>query len=299
MSWRKAALESTHCFLNYKDKLLCYSPYGIGAWEMALSYNEIFHNLAWKLYQPLQEFKNKAEILADNKGCNIVISGYTNADDYIKPLKNNVWKIEDDSYKKIIWAPHFTISKGIGLGHVSNFLVLAEFMKKIAIEYSAKIEIAFKPHPRLYTELCKHPEWGKEKAKEYYNFWRNFPTTQLEEGEFIELFKQSDALIHDSCSFTIEYLFVNKPVLYDNPDYSIIKNQGGLCINEALAAHYKVSSSGDIRKFIDDVVLGGNDPMKAQRVDFFKKYLLPPNGKTVAQNIYDDMLNSLNMDGRA
>jgi hypothetical protein len=37
----------------------------------------------------------------------------------------------------------------------------------------------------------------------------------------------------------------------------------------------------------------GDDPMKEKRDGFFKAHLLPPQGKTVAQNIYQDMLNSL------
>ena len=40
-------------------------------------------------------------------------------------------------------------------------------------------------------------------------------------------------------------------------------------------------------------VLAGNDSLKKQREDYYQTYLLPPHGKTVAQNIYDDMRKSL------
>ena len=51
----------------------------------------------------------------------------------------------------------------------------------------------------------------------------------------------------------------------------------------------------DIRRFIDDVVLAGNDPMQPQSEQFFRDYLLPPNGKSVAQNVVDDIVESLNL----
>ena len=35
--------------------------------------------------------------------------------------------------------------------------------------------------------------------------------------------------------------------------------------------------------------------MKAQREKFFQNYLLPPNGKSVAQNVIDDLVESLQL----
>jgi hypothetical protein len=56
---------------------------------------------------------------------------------------------------------------------------------------------------------------------------------------------------------------------------------------------YIGKDEADIRHFIDDVVLGGNDPMQEKRQAFFNQYLLPPNGKSTAQNTLDDLLASL------
>lgn len=102
-------------------------------------------------------------------------------------------------------------------------------------------------------------------------------------------------MIHDSASFTFDYLYVNKPVLYDNPDIEGAKATANETGKAAYDAHYRVSSNEDIKRFIDDVVLAGNDPMKAKREEYYKKYLLPPNGKSVAQNIYDDIIKSLGL----
>ena len=59
--------------------------------------------------------------------------------------------------------------------------------------------------------------------------------------------------------------------------------------------HYIGKTEEDIVKFIEDVVLKDNDPMKKQRDDFFNKNLLPPNGKSVAQNTMDEILKSLDI----
>ena len=100
-------------------------------------------------------------------------------------------------------------------------------------------------------------------------------------------------MIHDSVSFSVEYFYTKNPVMFVSRDLEENKK----CKNEvgkiALDTHYIAKKEEDIIAFIDNVVLKGIDPMKQQREEFFKKYLLPPNGKTVAQNTMDDILKSI------
>ena len=60
----------------------------------------------------------------------------------------------------------------------------------------------------------------------------------------------------------------------------------------AMRLHYVGKCKEDIIHFIEEVVLKGNDPMKDGREDFYNKYLLPPNGKSVAENTMDVFLNT-------
>lgn len=289
-------VETQYDFMHFQDKLLCHIPYSFLTRNKDFYDNNLrFNNIAWKLYYQTDEGKLLAKEYSYNHGQNVVVVGYPNADDYILPIDCDPWNNKDRAIKRIIWAPHFTIIKGAGFSQVSNFLHMAEFMQRLAIDYSDKITIAFKPHPRLYSELVRHPEWGEERTKEYYDFWKNSPSTQLETGDFVDLFKGSDAMIHDSGSFTVDYLYFNKPVLYDNPDIEGAKATANETGKAAYDVHYKVSSNEDIKQFIDDVVIAGSDPMKAQRETYYQHYLLPPNGKSVAQNIYDDMIKSLSL----
>ena len=274
--------------------MLCHVPYAFRARGHDFYDDNIrYNNFAWKLYYPTEESRDLARLYTYNHGRNVVVSGYPGADDYLTPATNDPWKIKSRKIKRIIWAPHFTIIKDIGFSQVSNFLNMAEFMRDLATEYSNRVSFAFKPHPRLFSDLCRHPDWGEERTKEYYAFWESFPTTQLETGEFVDLFKGSDAMIHDSGSFTVDYLYFGKPVLYDNPDIEAAKATANETGKAAYDVHYKVKSNDDIRKFIDEVIIAGNDTMKEQREEYYNKYLRPPGGKTVAQNIYDDLVKSL------
>ncbi len=280
---------------KYRHKLLCAYPYYFMGLNESWAYDNFFHNAAWKLFYPTQSTLKKAKQIAFNKGRNVVVTGYPNADDFLSPEETDVWKAQKNKKKRIIWAPHFTIERGLSPIFYSTFLKFSKFMQEIAMKYSDKIQFAFKPHPQLLTELYKHKNWGKDKTDEYYSWWNNQDNTQLNTGGFIDLFKTSDAIIHDSDSFSIEYFYTKNPAMYLSYDIDEIKKGKDEVGQAALELHYIGKHEDDIVKFVEDVVLKNNDPLKEQRVDFFNKYLLPPNGKTVAQNTMDDILKSLNI----
>lgn len=280
---------------KFRNRLLCAYPYTFNNIYSSHFYNNTFLNAAWKLFYPTQSILNEAKQLAFNKGRNIVITGYPNADDFLSSQETDMWKVQTKRKKRIIWAPHFTITQGISPLYFSTFLEFNTLMQSLAIKYADTIQFAFKPHPRLLTELYNNKEWGKKKTDEYYSWWDNQENTQLETGNFINLFKTSDALIHDSASFSIEYFYTKKPAMYLCRDIEEIKKTKNEIGKAALDVHYIGKKEEDIVKFIEEVVLKDDDPMQKQRVDFFSKNLLPPNGKTVAQNTMDEILKSLSI----
>ena len=289
----EGAVDENRGFLYFIDRLLCYVPYGSFPQKMDVFFNLQFCTIAWKLYYPTEQNKKYAIIKSKNKGRNVMVSGYIAADDYFTPIKKDVWKVKDQRKKRIIWAPHFTIIEGEGYFHASYFLEMANFMQELAVEYADRITFAFKPHPRLFSDLCGHPDWGTHKTKDYYDFWAKNENSQLETGDFIDLFKGSDAMIHDSGSFIVDYLYFGKPVLYDNPNIEEVKATANELGKQAYDAHYKVKTLSDIKAFIEDVVLSGNDTMASVRNNFFDTYLRPKDGKTASQFIYDDIVKSI------
>ena len=195
---------------RFYDKLLCYTPYAFWTSKEEWSYAQMLHKMSWKLFYSTDLHRKDAIMISPLKDSNIEIVGYPTADDFLFPFHIDLWKNQANKKKKIIWASHFTISSGEPL-YQSNFLWMSEFMLNLTQIYSDKIQFVFKPHPRLYTELCKHHDWGEEKAKEYYMLWETMPNTQIETGEFVDLFMTSDAMIHDCGSFSVEYHYSENP----------------------------------------------------------------------------------------
>jgi len=277
--------EATSDYDRFKNKLLCYYPYAFWMSQNDWSYNLPLHNHAWKLFYSTELHRKDAQTYAFNKGRNIEVVGYPNADNFLFKEHINQWKPQKNPKKRIIWAPHFTI-------FISGHIWMADLMLTITKKYSDKVQFAFKPHPRLFTELCKHAEWGEEKASAYYHEWENMTNTQLETGEFVDLFMTSDAMIHDSGSFCVEYHYSGNPVMYIADNFEEQVAEKGEFGQLAMRQHYVGKTEEDIINFIEDVVLAGNDPMKQGREEFVKQYLLPPNGKTVAENTMDVLLKA-------
>lgn len=280
---------------NY-DRLLVQIPYGIPTLKSDMVYNTELHNRAWRVYHASKLHLKTAKRLMANNAENVKIVGDPDFDK-IKNSKNDPWKIISDNKKRkrIIWAPHFSFFEGSFLVR-SSFSWLFEEMIKLAEKYKDSIQIAFKPHPHLYNQLLKHPEWGEAKAKEYYSKWESMYNTQYVSGNFTELFKFSDAMIHDCGSFTGEYMMVNKPVMFTTMDIESVKSDADDFGAKCLDLHYIGSSIKDIEEFLQNIVCREKgDVKKRDREKFFETHLIPPCGKTVAQNIYDDIVSSLNL----
>lgn len=268
-----------------KKYLFCYCPYGFPSTSNSKwAVDTFLHNIAWKEFQVTQlSIDNSAKVMF-NKAKNRVLTGYVFGDELSKKniSPKGIWKDSEKNLKRIIWAPHFSINPEHHF-HISTFLEIYALMFEIAEKYKDKIQIAFKPHPFLYSTLCDEKFWGKDKTDAYYDRWKNLPNGQLEEGAYADLFCSSDAIIHDCGSFTIEYLYTRKPAMYlmDNPEEREADSLG----HEALDCYYHGTKAAEIEWFIKDIVIEENDTMADKRNEFYKKYLEPLNGKTSAENI--------------
>ena len=107
----------------------------------------------------------------------------------------------------------------------------------------------------------------------------------------MDLFCTSDAMIHDCGSFIIEYMYVNKPVMILTDGDRLA--QCNVTATNAYKCHYEGKNEDDILYFIERTVLHGEDTKINMRNAFYEKYLLPPYGESVAQNIINDIKDSL------
>ncbi|MEH8173032.1 CDP-glycerol glycerophosphotransferase family protein [Aeromonas veronii] len=243
-----------HAFSNY---LSCYVPYHheVGSYGGNVSqYNGFFHNSMWKIFASHQAsfelFKKKSAC----KARNVIVTGYPAMEELYLKIKNkhykDVWG-KCSSKLRVIWAPHHTIDSP-ELPY-SNFLKYAELMKELVETYENNIVWAFKPHPILKAKLYQHKDWGVEKTNDYYAFWKNDKRTQLEEGEYTDLFCSSDALIHDSGSFLAEYLYTQKPVMYLISEHNSSDFYSDFGV-KALDATKHGFCADDIKAFIESLI---------------------------------------------
>lgn len=287
-----------HSCQNFSDKLICYTPYGFYFHNTSHMYDRPFYNSAWKLYYYTDVQKRLAKKYSRSNARNVVVCGHPEYERYINGPFEDVWKIKDRNIKRIIWAPHFTITHSLlnGFQQRSTFLELSDIMLDIARKYQGKIQIAFKPHPRLLTELYNHPEWGKAKTDMYYKKWEELPNGQLETGDFISLFHYSDALIHDSSSFVLDYMYFDKPEMFLTDDIQSYINEADELGQIVYKTIYHGKKEKEITDFIDDVVIAGNDVTLQKRKQIVKENMLPPNGKTSAENMYIDLCKSIGIE---
>lgn len=292
-----SSLWSSHTLLQYDEYhlrsiLKCYVNYGFCSIAEEWGVASRFHGLMWRNFSECEALKNWALQVNPLEMRNTIVTGYPIYDEYqsCKGLPT-AWKNADKKYKRIIWAPHHTIAGRDGILKFSTFLENADLMLRLADKYKDKVQFVFKPHPQLIDGLYSHSDWGKERTDAYYKKWAEGENTALVTGSYMDLFKSSDAMIHDCGSFIVEYLYTQKPVMY--LAYTNRDNQSNEVGKWAYACHYHGATAKDIERFIDDVVLNGQDSMAEKRRQFYDDILLPPNGMSVAENIISEIKKEL------
>lgn len=278
---------------DMEHELYCYVPYAYRNSRAHFSYNNATQNKYWFNFvenRPMMEF---IQSIMTNKGDNLCLSGYPPVDFFLfheQFGKNtSVWKEQGHPCKRVIWAPHWAMGDTSVLkGGI--FPLVADRMLEFARQNNGRIQFAFKPHPRLKAELYNHPDWGIERTDAYYKAWADLPNGQLEQGEYAELFAQSDAMVHDSGSFIVEYMATGKPCCFLHGKEAEVLPDFNQMTADCHAAHYLADSIDELEHFLQDVVMGGNDSKAGERDACRQKYIIPPNSKSAAQNIIDALL---------
>lgn len=277
-----------HIFKYHLSSLPITICYGFNTMSTRLYTSWQICDYSWAVFVENETILQLNKALLGKKANNVRVTGLPMQDFLCLPKQNfkSPWH-DTKNRKHIIYAPHHSFKGTNGTGiEYATFIEFGEFMLKMAEKYKDKVYWAFKPHPTLYPKLLK--KWGKERTDAYYAKWRDMENSQVELGGYVDLFKYSDAMIHDCSSFTIEYHYTKNPVMY--LDLGGVKtdelNKFSL---EAFNLSYKGHSEGDIEQFIINVIHGKDDLFDA-RAKFYNTELLPPNGKTASENIINTIL---------
>jgi len=188
---------------------------------------------------------------------NCVAVGYPKLDEYFEDTKEcDIWKNKDKI--KVIYAPHHSLDKkGLKLATFKeNGLFILELAKS-----HPETEWVFKPHPRLKYALLKNKIMNENEINAYFKEWEKIATV-YEKGDYFDIFKSSDLMISDCCSFLAEYLLTGKPLIRPINKRSVPLNDLG---KEITKGCYFTSNNIQLEEIFEDIVVNKNDYKKEER----------------------------------
>lgn len=255
--------------------------YSVSKFDLDLYCQNHFKNF-WRVYLSSAITRHEIEL---NGGVtdNVKVVGYPKLD-----TVNYKSNSEDGRIKKIIIAPHHTFGyKHINIGAFKKF-------SKAYLELPKRyphVNFVFRPHPLWKINLKEALGWTNEEINTFIDELMANPNVSYStEFNYIELFNDSDALIHDCGSFVVEYLHTSKPCCFMMNDVGVYRNFNSMG-KMGLDAHYQAMNVQDVFDFIDDVVLNQCDEMQVDREKMIKNYLLF-NGQKASNLIIDDIVST-------
>lgn len=283
--------EMTHKFYGteylstMKKKLVFYNVYGYSG---LVSYDVKLlkcksYNTFWKLFVDNEYYKQLAKKYQYIHGENMVISGLCKMDKLAFCQNKNY-----DGRKSIIIAPHHTVRKTENGLNLSNFLRFSELIQELPKRYK-NIDFIFRPHPLLFVTLRCDDLWGNNKVDEYLaRLLENENIVYSAEGEYLDIFNSSDAIINDCCSFLAEYFYTGKPQCYVLQDENQFNKEFTYFGKKLFNYVYKAFTKEDIYEFIETVVIKDNDIKKSKRIEFAEKEIM-----INYPNVSDFIINNL------
>lgn len=170
----------------------------------------------WKMFcesKYHEKFYKKAAQLKNKDIAQTI--GYPKLDFYSKEIDEHfekLWKDENRTRPRIIWAPHYSIDK-YGLS-MSNFKEQYQFFLDFAKKHT-EYRFIFKPHPMLKHQCIKEKFMNEEEFEKYIDEWNCLENaTCYNKGNYFDIFKSSDVLITDCSSFLAEYFYSGKPIIF-------------------------------------------------------------------------------------
>lgn len=246
--------------------LTCYCPYGLSYFNYKDSYKFKFHYCLFKNFIDSEVNIARFETNINGASKNCIATGYSKLDVYhdeIKLCPENYWK--DPSKIKIIYAPHHSFEANTAL--LATFRQNGKFILQQAKNHPETTWI-FKPHPRFKLALAKNTIMSETEIEDYYSEWKKIGNVYTK-GDYLNIFRTSDMMITDCCSFLGEYLPTGKPLIRP-------VNPGCLSLNElgekVLEGQYQVCDNKELENIFEQLI-ANNDFKKNIRMDSIKYVL--------------------------
>lgn len=125
---------------------------------------------------------------------------------------------------RFIWAPHWSVDAGRYA--TASIALGAEVVESLVRDSETGAEVLIRQHPFLFRWAESHGGQAARQAMELIQQTvAQSDRIQFATGDYRDLFRDADAILLDSISFTAEFQLSGKPVVFINSDSSrLLKN---------------------------------------------------------------------------
>jgi CDP-glycerol glycerophosphotransferase (TagB/SpsB family) len=147
----------------------------------------------------------------------------------------------------------------------------------------------FKPHPRFKRQIIEEGIMTENEINSYYDEWSKIGMV-YDQGDYFDIFKNSDVMITDCSSFLSEYLPTAMPVIHLISENMVAPNP----ISKVASAHYyKVHDINELEFYLNDVIINKNDPLKERRINDIS--ILTSDGASASSRIVSHLKKEFRM----
>ena len=247
--------EVNHPIRMSNYALCCYCSYSIAATKTASMRRPLFFYNIWKYFLAHDCMKDEYAGWMECNHESLVVTGHPKLDVY----KNYKFDGGENSKHYVIYAPHFSLGQSIL--SFSTFDWSGQFMLDYAKKHP-EINWVFKPHPRFRSFFLENNIMTEEELDKYFNEWAKIGLL-YDDGDYFDIFKNSDAMITDCGSFCVEYFFTGKPLLH----MISAKSKPHSALNRLVNCnHYSIFNKETLSKYLDEILIKQNDFLKDVRI---------------------------------
>jgi len=249
------------------EYLTCYIPYAL---LMVDSFYYHYHTRcireSWKFFLDTKDSYKRVMADGDFCGYNLVLSGYPKFDDYDKDNPSTGLFKNDNPV--VIYAPHHS------LGVSNNFATFDLYGNQILefVKSNPNINFVFKPHPLLKFQIRQRYREGviKISYEEYCRYCEEWESLEnaviVEDGNYIDIFKESCCMITDCGSFIGEYLPSLNPCIYIfNPRKNEQEEVYTSLAKKILQTYYVVKDEKELDEKLQQVIIKKCDERRGER----------------------------------
>ena len=262
------------CFCSYSYEVLHDTDNYFTNFHAFLFRYFIEHEINYKRYKKYNKFAED----------NCVVAGYPKLDVYLDKNDSECSVCKDKNKFKIIYAPHHSFDNALKLStFIENHNDILELAKN-----NPDTTWIFKPHPRLKFALMKMKVMSEEEIDNYYKEWEKVGKVYTQ-GDYFDIFKTSDLMITDCCSFLAEYLPTEKPLI------RLINNKAQPLnfLGDKIVSQYYYAHNKQDLEIIFEQLKNGNDYKKEERIKLIPDIVDPTTPAAVKIfNYFEELLYS-------